>query len=254
MISPCLFFLHFHSFSLFWQTKDANDDQQMHKKKKGKMIVKSKKEKATLFYDRVVSIARFSSRSNEKVLKGGEEPGFLKLRIQQSAPGEVAHVIGHCNNQRVLDAAIAKPPSGILDDGESIKLWLFDTSARSFQRLFIVTFFDENSAAGFFDVFCSVLPQKYTGKSFYDMRDEVDKNETRGHISIDDDDDDDDDDDEVDDDDDESEEDEGEDTNQEDSHDHVDECSTSVLPLDIQALELDGNFGESQDLYHPFRF
>jgi hypothetical protein len=238
---------------------DTNDDQQIHKKKKGSMIVKSKKEETTLFYDRVVSIARITSsgRSNEKVLKGGEEAGFLKLRIQQSAPGEVAYVIGHCNNQRVLDAEVSKPPSGVLDDGETIKLWLFDTSARSFQRLFIVTFFDENSAAEFFDVFSSVLPQKYTGKSFYDMRDEEDnKNTARGHISSDDDDVDYDYDDDYDD---KSEEDEGGDTNLEaDSLNHVDECTTtsvdevSALPLDIQALELDGNFGESQDLYNPF--
>jgi hypothetical protein len=211
------------------------------------MIVKSEKEKATLFYDRVASIARFRKGSNEKILKGGEEPGFLKLRIQQSAPGEVAYVIGHCNNQRVLHAAIAKPPSNVLEDGEGIKLWLFDTSARSFQRLFLITFFDENSASGFFDVFCSVLPQKYTGKSFYDMRDEdEEKNKRKGLVSIDDDDESDD-------------ESDGESDGESDDDESrvledADTTEVSALPLDIQALEMDGNFGESQDLYHPFRF
>ena len=133
--------------------------------------MQAEKEIDVVFWDRLKGLKRVKE-SGEVVLRGSEY-GENILKIRRWDQGYY-YITASCYSQALLSANMNGWPSKVSEDGLTIHLWLFDHSLgrNGFKREFILTFFDELGATGFFDVYTAALPTRVgrNKPSYWDMR------------------------------------------------------------------------------------
>ena len=194
------------------------------------------REKDVLFWDRCVL---FRERSNAQIVAKGATDYSNTIRIRKGEKGRGCFLTVDWSSQQLVLANIRIWPAAVSDDRRQVDLWLIDHSQgrAPHRRRFQIRFLDELAARHFFETYTeealvAPVPEgeisiDRNGRTFIEMK--------LGLATIDSSEDDDDNDDDDDDDDDDGDQDEGEGLG------------------DIGGLDLDGNFGESQDLFAPLR-
>jgi len=129
------------------------------------------------FWDRLVSLNR--TKECGEIVPRGSVGGLNIVRIHKGQSGDFVTV--KCIMQDVLVANILQWPSAVSEDGCSLTLWLFDFSLGrdgSAKRQFDLTFFQSSSCKKFFDSYTQCL-KGMDGPS-YDMLKDGGKDEEDG--------------------------------------------------------------------------
>ncbi len=127
-------------------------------------------ESNVLFWDRLEKLSR-TKMDGEVVLKGSTTVPLNKVRIYRGERGGFLTI--HCVMQELVRANVREWPYSVSEDGLTVGLWLHDYSMErnGYRRKFELTFFDEVATERFFDVFVNELPTHIsTGPSYYEMK------------------------------------------------------------------------------------
>ena len=129
-------------------------------------------ESNVIFWDRLTSLTRESS-NGESIKRGSHELGRNVVRIHRGAGKSFFLTVYSNGMQQVLCANIVQWASAVSQDGLSITLWLIDHSLgrNGYKRKFQLSFFDELSASRFFSSYSSAVPPEATkGPDYHDLR------------------------------------------------------------------------------------
>ena len=130
-------------------------------------------ESNVIFWDRLTSLTRESS-NGESIKRGSHELGRNVVRIHRGAGKSFFLTVYSNGMQQVLCANIVQWASAVSQDGLSITLWLIDHSLgrNGYKRKFQLSFFDELSASRFFSSYSSAVPPEATkGPDYHHLRD-----------------------------------------------------------------------------------
>lgn len=197
------------------------------------------------FVDRLRSLAVVRSNGMVVTCGGEEDDGGVKIRIKEGSRG--GFITGHLLSLNVLNANIRSYPTTVDEDGLTVDLWLVDQSngRKPTQRLFRLCFWDTMAAKLFFEVYCSLLPGN--GPTFEELQSrDLGQGQTNIRNN------------------DNSDDDENESSGEDniENEQKEDDCNRSVenesganeepFSDPFELLDI-GNFGESQDMYNPYR-